>query len=498
MKFLPFFVTLSITGTYFAAGAVLPLESGDESVLPPEESVEPFNETELPLLQVEPDYQEPQKLRLTLSEAQAAAQAEAEEAQQVEGLQPAKYSFRFGPGLTTQYAASGTEIIRPSLVGADAALERRRVRPIEPYNLKLGPVRFLFNAGVALEYNDNINYSENDEQSDFILRPHIGVRAAWPVTRVNTLRLDIELSYAKYFEHSDADSQTLLISPGSELSFDIFVGDFRINLHDHFSIQQDPIDEPTVTDVTRFRRFVNRAGVAVLWDLNDVLLTLGYDHMDYISLDNEYDYLDRAADAVNFSAAFALRDNLEVGLEGNVFISRYRDDFLNDSTGVHAGVFVDTLLTRYIKVRVSGGYQGIFFDGGAQVDDPDDLNNWYANIVLVHRISPYATYTLTAGHESQLGLTANYIELNFVRFAIAWNIMRDVTLGTEAFFEDGRESGGVNPEHYQRWGLGAAVGYQLARHWRLSARYRFTSKDSNLQNRGYNQNAVIVDATYNF
>ena len=93
-------------------------------------------------------------------------------------------------------------------------------------------------------------------------------------------------------------------SPGSQLAFDIFVGDFRINIHDRFSLEQDPVAEIALSNVADYGRFQNTAGVAVLWDLNQAVVTAGYDHYTFISTTDDFDYLDRNADIFSASIGF--------------------------------------------------------------------------------------------------------------------------------------------------------------------------------------------------
>ena len=167
------------------------------------------------------------------------------------------------------------DAVRPSLAGEAASEARRQDIERIPYNLLVGPVRFRVGASVGVEYNDNINYAEVNEQEDIIIRPQVNFDAIWPVTQLNTLRLDIGISYAAYIDHSEANTNGILIAPGSQLAFDIFVGDFRINIHDRMSLQQDPISELALSNVTDYGRFENYAGLSILWDLNKVLLTIG-------------------------------------------------------------------------------------------------------------------------------------------------------------------------------------------------------------------------------
>jgi hypothetical protein len=164
-------------------------------------------------------------------------------------------SFFLIPTLRAQDA------VRPSLAGEAAAEARRQSIQDIPYNLLAGPVRFRFSITTGIEYNDNINLAGENKQDDFIIRPQFNIAAIWPVTQLNTLRLDLGIGYAFYLDNTNDNTNNILISPGSQIAFDIFVGDFRINLHDRFSLQQDPTDEIQLSNVVDYGRFENTAGV---------------------------------------------------------------------------------------------------------------------------------------------------------------------------------------------------------------------------------------------
>ncbi|HEY6206033.1 MAG TPA: hypothetical protein VIW21_07700, partial [Chthoniobacterales bacterium] len=71
-------------------------------------------------------------------------------------------------------------------------------------------------------------------------------------------------------------------------------------------------------------------------------------------------------------------------------------------------------------------------------------------------------------------------------------------LSTEFFFEDAEESGGIINEQFDRWGGAIALGYQLTPHVTLGLRYQYTTKDSDVPLRDYDQNRVSLDGTYSF
>src|ERR1700730_2096170 len=392
----------------------------------------------------------------------------------------------------------GQDAVRPSLAGQAASEARQQDISRIPYNLLLGPIRFRVSATMGVEYNDNVNYADVGAQTDWIFTPNINIDAIWPITQLNTLRLDFGLGYALYVDHSNYNTRGILIAPNSQVAFDIFVGDFRISIHDRMLAQQDPISEPALSNVANYGRFENTAGVSVLWDLNKILVTLGYDHYNFVSTTSAFDYLNRNAEELSGSAAYLVTPTMKVGVEATGIFSYYNQHVLNDSTDINAGVFAETEITNNIKLRIAGGYQGISFDHNGLVGDTSDLSDYYVNLLLTHRFNAVISQTVSAGHESQLGVNSNSITLNYVRHTITWNLIRNTLLSTEFFFEDADESGGFVGEHFQRLGGAATVGYQLTPHVTLGLRYQHTTKDSDVVLRDYNQNRVSFDGTYSF
>src|SRR5437763_6717387 len=250
-------------------------------------------------------------------------------------------TFLFVMSILTTASLFAQDAVRPSLAGQAASDARQQDVSRIPYNLILGPVRFRVGASVGVEYNDNINYSDDGTavipnptgpgsvtisahaQDDVIVTPNLTLDMIWPITQLNTLRLDLGIGYSFYLDHSNYNTDNILIAPKSQLAFDIFVGDFRINIHDRMQLQQDPIQEGALSNVQDYGRFENTAGVSVLWDLNKVLLQIGYDHYNFVSTTSAFDYLDRNSDIVQGSAAFIVNPTITVGVEGNAVCTRY-------------------------------------------------------------------------------------------------------------------------------------------------------------------------------
>jgi len=248
--------------------------------------------------------------------------------------------------------------------------------------------------------------------------------------------------------------------------------------------------------------------------LNSAVATLGYDHYNFVSIDDLFDYLDRHAEMVTGSFAITPNSTMSVGLEGAFVVTDYDQNVLNNSTDYSVGLFLETQITNYLKLRVAAGYQNINFDNTGLVNDPNDVSDYYANLLISHRVNSVLTQSLAIGHENQLGVDSDFVRLSYIRHTANWNILYHTLLTTELFYEIADDSGGNGPlflgtpgvlllnpfvaEHIHRYGGALSLGYQLTPHVTLGLRYQYIQKDSDQPLRDYTQNRVSLDGTYSF
>lgn len=413
--------------------------------------------------------------------------------------------------------AGAQELMRDSLAGADVAEARRTSVEEQNYNLKIGPVRFLASAYAGIEYNDNINYSEVNRIDDALVRFGINVEAIWNITRLNTLDVTLGVGFLRYINHPNATNTNVVIAPGSQVAFDIFIQNtYRLNIHDRFDLRQDPIDNPTLSGVSDFSRFTNTAGITLVADFNKVVVTAGYDHFNYLSLNDDYDYLDRSAEQFFGSVVFNIAPRTYLGIEGTAAITDYDRNFNNDSVGGTVGLFFDMTINPNLRFIARGGWQfanfdsatgapgrvvvpgGVIYNFNGTNGDNSDLNSFYANLTIENRLNAYVTQTLSLGRENALGLTSNYVEINYIRWNAQWRVLNNFSLGTGAFYEHDSESGGVVDETLDRYGFDLSLGYDITQHLSALFHYAYVNKDSDRAFRSYYQNRVGVDLNYRF
>ena len=402
----------------------------------------------------------------------------------------------------TGVTVKAQDSIRPSGIGELAADARGpQAAAARSQFMRIGPVDVNASAELGVDYNDNVGLSENDRKNDVIFRPRLNVDAAWQVSRLNTIRLGLGLSYAKYVNNPKLDTQALLLDPGSQFAFDVYVGEhLRLNIHDRILISQNPIDEATLSNVQRFARIQNSAGVTAFVRFPELDFALGYDHFSYNTLSSDFNFLDRTEEQFFLRARRRVSDALGAGVETSAALINYSENVHNSGTSWTAGAFVDATVSEYTTLRISGGYQEMDFDDNGAIRNQRGFHSWYANLAAAQRLSQYLSHTLTAGREARLGLDVNFADYVFARYNATWTMNATMTWNFDAFVEDANEAGTGAPtaEHAFRWGAGAALAWRVADRTTLGFRYQYVNKDSDLLLRSYYQNVASVNLNYQF
>ena len=305
-------------------------------------------------------------------------------------------------------------------------------------------------------------------------------------------------------KNDSLNSDAPLISPGSELQFNVFVGDFRIRLHDKVSYEQTLTfnqqvgDQPRVynfTDVGRFDRFNNFAGVGVDWDLNKVIVSVSYDHENFISTTDRFKYLDRASEWFTADLNYLLGDRTKAGIEGRLSLNNFKEEtVLNDNWRARVGPFIEVRLPAAMILRTGGGYDMARFDAAATGSDYD---NWYAYCKLSQEFK-WFTHSLGAGHETLPGDNANNLRTTYVRYQISSDAIKNLELDAYFSVNFSKEFGGPYFETFRHYLTGARVGYLFHKYFKAGVAYDLFLKNSDTPDLSFYENRVTVDMTFQF
>jgi hypothetical protein len=404
--------------------------------------------------------------------------------------------------LATQLSAQ--EQPRESVAGMKSAQARQAAATTEPYNLRWGPVQFQTETTLRLGLTDNLFRSNRDREEDVLLNPEVTLRARWPVTQINTFTASLGIGYEHYFQNSEVSSDRPLIRPDSELVFNIYTGDFRIQLHERPSYQETlfynstgPINNRfyNFTDTGRFSRFDNFLGFVVDWDLHDVLLSLGYDWETFLAQSADFDYLDRFSHFVSPTATFLLGEKTKIGVEAQGSTHDFfKETTLDDHWRARVGPFINFQLRPEINFRLGGGYETAQYDSNAE---DSDFQTYYAYGRLAQTTRLF-THAISAGRENLLGDNANNLRNIFVRYNISIPIVRNFDLDARASANFAREFGGGFEEEFDFYRAGLGIGYQFHKYARASLGYDFTTKDSDIPLREYHQNFLTMAVAFKF
>jgi len=367
------------------------------------------------------------------------------------------------------------------------------------YNLAVGPVRVNVAAGVGFEYNDNINLSDHDRQSDFIFRPSLNIDSVYQLSQLNTLRFSIGLGYAKYLDHSQYDSRGILFSPNSEIAMTIMVGQVDVTLRDRFSYQEDPYAIPTISNVTDFRRYENLVGAQADWDMNSLVhLTVGYNHYNLWVIDTPtLDEASHSIDTVFVRPAYKIAPTVTVGLNASASYIQYDTSLFNDAASILVGPYVDWSITDATRLYVEGGYQDFLDEGGGSIGNVGDANSYYVKTELDNRLTDSFNQRLSLSRTIEAGYTSQYYELLHVEYAADWKLTPDFVFDPVFFYEHYTASGGVS-ETGDRFGTDLGLRYILTPSITLGGDYRFILNNSNGPDTNYYQNLVLLSLFYNF
>lgn len=422
----------------------------------------------------------------------------------------------FSPAMSgaTRFQGGAPSINRPSTGGQRLAQSRNTMRS-GGYNIKAGPVQMSFDAGMGVEYNTNVNLSEEDPQGSLVLSPRVGMNLYWPITRLNNVSLNLGLGYNYYLNDPDLGGQYLLVSPGSELMFNIFVQDFIITLYTRPSVTENPTDNPTINNAINYTFFNNTAGIDVLWDLNDLQFGIGYANQIRYSLNDDYTNQDTISNQIYANASAMVQPFLRVGVEGSVYNTYYFEERpfntgggsgvgtvntsnLNNSVGASAGLFAMGNISRFTSWSAGVGWQITQFNETNNPLNTGNASNPYFYFGVANELNRFYTHSFSASFESEPSYESNFVQAFNLGYSFNWMLIRNWSLGGGVFYQNGTESPGPESEDFNRVGANVGLGYQVTKNLVASLYYSVITKGSTVLADSYNQQIFGINLNYNF
>lgn len=401
----------------------------------------------------------------------------------------------------------GQEALRASLAGEAALDAQKRAFENQYYNLRMGDLKLRFQTALGVEATDNVNFSEKNQQADISLRPELDVTAMFPVTDRNTLALTIGVGYAKYAKTKNRDH--FFLTPGSTIGFNIYAGDFLINLHTQFTLTQDSYQQSEISNGS-YGYFRNMTGVNATWDLNKVILTFGYDHEIYTPTLPQFAYQSRASELFNARAVFLVNPTTQLGLQLGASSTAFDtkpiymgtnntpiNQFLSNQKSVNFGPYFQSRLSAHLRVTLSTGYAIYFQETPSSFSKGGNSASFYADLQVQHAVNAHVAYSLNLGHQVRQGLITDSLDYYYFRFNPTWQVFSELTLTMPVSIES-YTSTGFSAEKFQFWNLGLSAAYRLSKKLTVTTTYYHRMRNSNLNNSSYVENQLVLDTRYSF
>lgn len=388
--------------------------------------------------------------------------------------------------------AIGQEAVRMSLAGEAAAEARQRAAAAPNYyNLRLGPTAWNFATGLDLEANDNIRFDSFHPEADLTVRPQVNAHMAWQVSENNSVNLSLGAGYSAYVLHSEFDR--FFIGPGSEMSFDLYAGDFWINLHERFSVTENAYQDPTVVGTADYSQLQNSAGLLGTWDLNQLVLRLGYDHANYATVTAGADVPDGSSEVASLSVGYRFGPEFSAGLESGGGLIQYSGPTadVTQADDWNAGAFLEAQPMEHITLKAGGGYTAYVPHTGASQLPASEFTGAYARLSLNHRLNQFVEYALSGGRNISFGFFGGTIDLYNATLTARWHLFRKLSLATWFQFEHGSQVLEAQ-ETFDRFGPGIGLDRPITRRMTGSVRYQYYQRGSNMPGGDYVVNIVTL------
>jgi hypothetical protein len=385
------------------------------------------------------------------------------------------------------------------MAGAAAAeSQHQAAATIGYYNLRMGDLALRFSSGAGVQYNDNIHLSSTHPEGDVILTPNLNMSIHLPVTQNNSLDLSIGAGYSAYVNNSDMNQ--FFISPGSGLFYNIYIGDFVINLHERVSVTQNGYQNPTANGGGNNASLNNTVGLAATWDLNQVVLTAGYDHGNYISLGTGLTAPDSSSDNLSLSAGVHVRPELTVGVEAggsSVTYSQSGGSSNPDTKQWSVGAFGRWQVSQYISTELHAGYSELIPESTSTNFNTAASGGLYFGFSWSHRVNQWLDYTFSADRSQDLQNYGQPYTTDSVRWSPNWKFIEDYTFSTPFWWTHGTQFY-EQANTYDQYGGGLNVGRQITEKLSSSFSYQYIQESSDQAALNYTVNIISLNFAYRF
>ena len=232
--------------------------------------------------------------------------------------------------------------------------------------------------------------------------------------------------------------------------------------------------------------------------MGDFVPSLSYDHENNIVTTKRFDYQTGATESLVGRSGFRIHPQVTTGIEASGAFTTYDKPFLNNNTGYSIGGYAEWKPGAYLEITPRAGYSAYLFQQTSRYIRAVDLNSWYADLKLTHRLTDRFSYSFDVGRETRLGIQADTIQSWYIRPSLNWSGIENLSTSAYLTFQnDTLGNNGANvSQKYDYIGAGLSLRYPIMKKLSASLHYRISTRPSSNASPGYTQNVVGIQIAY--
>jgi len=373
----------------------------------------------------------------------------------------------------------------------------------KPLGIRAGT--FMLHPGVELaaEWTDNVFYSNNDEQSDFIyhLRPYVTAQSTWSR---HSLTVRLAADFAFYNDNSFRNYQDYFLNIAGRLDVKTR-SSFNYNL-DFMRLHEGLNDRAAQQGIDPTIYYMYDAGLGFNHQFNRLSFAVRYAYIN-LDFDNNIgfdgDIIDnqdrnRHDNIFDVRLGYQLKTEMQVFIGGNWRQVSYQEEF--DSNGLarsSEGYNLRGGVSMGITEVLNGDFYVTYHD--MSYDDPTlpDVSGWALGAGLTWL--PTRLTTVRGSITSNVQQTTNEYASGYLgtlyAFRVDHELLRDLQLSAKVSYRNSdytlvanAPSGARQYDHV--WSAGIGANYFINRSMYLNLSYDYSKLTSNLPTDDYTVNTV--------
>lgn len=365
------------------------------------------------------------------------------------------------------------------------------------YNLRWGALTGRLDASLAVSFTDNAFLSENDQTSDWGLTPLLNLGFFYPIRQEQALQVDVGVGYTWWKERDDYTGLT--IAPRSHLTFRQRLGEVDLILNNTTSTQTQPSSRVELAgnqgDLT-FNRIYNAASLGANWVPTRRLgFNAGYTYSLDRGLDDDFSAQDRDIHTVSAGTTFLQSEIIRYGLGASYSFINYIENIQSDAQSLFVGPNVEWRPKRYLTLGLQAGYTQYSPDDNGLIPGAEDFNGFTFSGNATYEMSRNISHRLAFFRRVDPGFGNDFTEEIGGNYSAGLKLGQRGNLSLRAGYSHAELS---NREEADIWTGGVGLGWDLIRRLSTGINWGITSRESNLPNRNYVENSVVLRLGYQF